>query len=77
MSVEDIIQASFDNNPVSVSDAFNDAIKDKMMNALVARREQISMSMYGSDDEESDVEADDEDEDLDNSDTEEYEDEDV
>lgn len=77
MSVEDIIQASFNNNPVGVNDAFNNAIKDKMMAAIEARREQISMSMYGSDDEESDVEADDEDEDLDNSDIEEYEDEDI
>jgi hypothetical protein len=77
MSVEDIIQASFDNNPVGVGQAFNDAIKDKLMDALAARREQMSMSMYGDDDEESDVYADDEDEDLDNSDTEEYEDEDA
>lgn len=77
MSVEDIIQASFDNNPIGVDQAFNDAIKDKLMNALAARREQMSMNMYGDDDEESDVYADDEDEDLDNSDTEEYEDEDA
>ncbi len=77
MSVEDIIQASFDSNPVEVGNAFNNAIKDKMMSAIAARREQLSMSMYGDDDEESDVYADDEDEDLDNSDTEEYEDEDA
>ena len=77
MSVLDIVKASFDGNPVNVQQAFNDVINDKMMSAIKARREEISMSMYSSDDEESDVEADDEEEDLDNSDTEEYEDEDV
>ena len=76
MSVLDIVKASFDNNPVNVQQAFNDVIKDKMMSAIAARREEISMSMYGSDDDESDVEADEE-EDLDNSDIEDHEDEDI
>jgi hypothetical protein len=76
MSIEDIIKASFESNPIEVQNAFNNTIKDKMMNAIAARREELSMSMYGSDDDESDVDADEE-EDLDNSDIEEYEDEDI
>jgi hypothetical protein len=71
MSVEDIIRASFDKDPTAVATAFNSAIKDKLMSALEARRDQIASSMYGSAEE--DVEA--SDEELDNSDIEDDEDE--
>jgi hypothetical protein len=71
MSVKDIIKASFDQDPVGVTGAFNSAIKDKLMNALEARRDEIAQSMYGS--AEDDVEADEEE--LDNSDIEDDEDE--
>jgi hypothetical protein len=70
MSVEDIIKASFDQEPTAVAGAFNNVIKDKLMAALESRRDQIAQGMYGSAEE--DVEPD---EDLDNSDTEEYDDE--
>jgi hypothetical protein len=71
MSVENIIKASFDQEPTAVASAFNNAIKDKLMAALESRRDQIAQGMYGSAEE--DVEPDEED--LDNSDTEEYDDE--
>lgn len=46
MGVADIIKASMQNRPVDVETAFNNAIQDKMMAAIDARREEITANLY-------------------------------
>lgn len=56
MDIEDIIQNAFDKKPQGVEDAFNNVIQQKMADAINARREEIAQSMYGSEDDDVDVE---------------------
>ena len=79
LTIADIIKGAFDGKPADAQTAFNSAIQDKMAAALDSKRYEIAQSMYGTTEEDSEVDADDdyEDTDLDNLDLEDQPDEDL
>ena len=56
MTVADIIKGAHESKPADVETAFNNVIADKMAAAIEARRQEIASSIYGSS--EDDVEVD-------------------
>ena len=79
LTIADIIKGAFEGKPSDAQTAFNSAIQDKMAAALDSKRYEIAQSMYGTTEENSEVDADDDHEDieLDNLDLEDQSDEDI
>lgn len=79
LNIADIIKGAFNEKPADVTAAFNTAIQSKMADAIDLKRQEIAQSMYGTteDDFDLDVEADEDETDLDNLDVEDQPDEDI
>lgn len=77
LNIADIIKGAFNEKPADVTAAFNTAIQSKMSDAIDLKRQEIAQSMYGTTEDDLDVEADEEEIDLDNLDVEDQPDEDI
>lgn len=77
LNIADIIKGAFNEKPADVTAAFNTAIQSKMADAIDLKRQEIAQSMYGTTEDDLDVEADEEETDLDNLDVEDQPDEDI
>ena len=56
-SIQDIIDAAVEEKPQEVSSHFNDVLGQKVLDALDARKNQLSQSMFNSNEDEPEVEA--------------------
>ena len=54
-SIQDIIDAAVEEKPQEVSSHFNDVLGQKVLDALDARKKQLSQSMFGNKEEEPEV----------------------
>ena len=77
LNIADIIKGAFNEKPADVTAAFNTAIQSKMADTIDLKRQEIAQSMYGTTEDDLDVEADEEETDLDNLDVEDQPDEDI